>query len=330
MRRFWSVKNFFAFSVVFLVFNFTAFPSANIVGPLNSNSVQHDEPRNSTLESHRSERKLYAAQAAFDELLQYFANGTSGTQPPSESTLCATDGSITSLDTVFAWAERVHKRSALLRYVKQTSPRIFVAGLLRNNCDLALHYSVEILKLTMLYGTTSLENIFISLHESGSDAHDCTAQALLFLKKILVALKVPHSIRVGQSSRLPNRARIDFLQEIRNAALFELYSARREYDEVVYLSDSFFCASDIIRLLRHSDASIKCGIDLSVGGGTARFYDTWVAHDMTGNMFSNDLPFVQDETSKIAFKEGRIISSFELLEWSDGASCICVPPWRPL
>lgn len=261
----------------------------------------------SALENIRDDAQvgLLVADHALQKLLHFFANRTSGKSSLSESLLCSRDGALTSLGAIVAWAERLKARSELLQFVRRTSPRIFVAGLLKNNCELSLHYSVELLKLSFIYGQSNFQNIFISLYEGGSDAHDCTAQVLLFLKEVLAALEVPHSIRVDQESRPPDRARIDFLQEIRNEALAELYSSRREYDEVVYLSDTFFCASDIIRLLRHSEASIKCGMDFSVGGHGAQFYDTWVAHDMTGNMFSNNVPFVQDENSQNALIEQR-------------------------
>jgi len=241
----------------------------------------------------------------FDELVGYGTKASYSTASTSPLTLCTHDDVITDLYSIRSWALLVQNQSQLVQHVRSRSQRVFIAGLLKNNCDLMLHYSVEILKFLFLYATatgSSFEGIFVSLYESSSDPDDCTVEMLQKFQSILAALHVPHVIQVRGEIRFQGQARIDFLQDIRNAALVELYLSNVAYDEIVYLSDTFFCASDVIRLLRHENASIKCGLDLAVEHGTARFYDTWVAHDITGSSFSNEFPFVQGEISQMRMK----------------------------
>jgi hypothetical protein len=83
-----------------------------------------------------------------------------------------------------------------------------------------------------------------------------------------------------------------------------LYLSDTPYDEVVFLSDAFFCAGDIVRLLRHTEASIKCGLDFDGTTNAMKFRDTWVAHDMSGRMFTKEFPFVHDVVSSHALNGG--------------------------
>ncbi|XRB07585.1 alpha-1,3-mannosyltransferase [Pycnococcus provasolii] len=67
---------------------------------------------------------------------------------------------------------------------------------------------------------------------------------------------------------------------------------RRRAALFVFLSDTYFCANDVVRLLRHDTADIKCGLDFDVifGPNSIAFYDTWVAHDMNGKHFAKSFP----------------------------------------
>lgn len=204
---------------------------------------------------------------------------------------------------ILAWASAVRRESKLVHLVKSATPRVFVTGLLHNSCVLMHHYVVEVLKFILLYGNDEgFENVFVSLYSSGDG--DCAVLTLEAFKELLDAIGVPNVIKTRQRERIPGMARIDFLQSIRNAAMEPLYLSDTPYDEVVFLSDAFFCAGDIVRLLRHTEASIKCGLDFDGTTNAMKFRDTWVAHDMSGRMFTKEFPFVHDVVSSHALNGG--------------------------
>jgi len=160
-----------------------------------------------------------------------------------------------------------------------------------------------VFKFILLYGNDEgFENVFVSLYSSGDG--DCTVLTLEAFKELLDAIGVPNVIKTRQRKRIPGTAHIDFLQSIRNAAMEPLYLSDTPYDEVVFLSDAFFCAGDIVRLLRHTEASIKCGLDFDGTTNAMKFRDTWVAHDMSGRMFTQEFPFVHDVVSSHALNGG--------------------------
>ena len=219
--------------------------------------------------------------------------------PINDSARVLTD----NFSEIVGWASAVRRESKLVHSVKSSVPRVFVTGLLHNSCELMQHYVVEVLKFILLYDNDEgFENVFVSLYSSGDG--DCAVLTLEAFKDLLDAIGVPNVIKTRQRERIPGTARIDFLQSIRNAAMEPLYLSDTPYDEVVFLSDAFFCAGDIVRLLRHTEASIKCGLDFDGTTNAMKFRDTWVAHDMSGRMFTKEFPFVHDVVSSHALNGG--------------------------
>ena len=60
-------------------------------------------------------------------------------------------------------------------------------------------------------------------------------------------------------------------------------------DKVAFVNDVFFCARDVVRLLRY-DADLACGLDFWLSN--LDFYDIWVARDATGGMLGVKPPYV--------------------------------------
>ena len=248
------------------------------------------------------------AELTFQRVLNASAGGGAASMAPAsiscdsavnDSARVLTD----DFSEIVAWALAVRRESKLLHSVKSSTTRVFVTGLLHNSCDLMHHYVVEVLKFIFLYrNDEDFDNIFVSLYSSGDG--DCAVSTLEAFKELLDAIGVPNVIQTRQRERVPGTARIDFLQSIRNAALEPLYISETPFDEVVFLSDAFFCAGDIVRLLRHTGASIKCGLDFDGTTNAMKFRDTWVAHDMSGRMFTKEFPFVHDVDSSRALKGG--------------------------
>lgn len=219
-----------------------------------------------------------------------------------------------SLDAMWRWTRSVRRTSELMQYALKVSPRIFIAGLLHQNCNIARGWAIEVLKLALLFTAkhSDFNAVFVSIGESGSS--DCTSSVLVALGEILTVMGVPHRVRTGTTSTprgdLPTRGasqhRIDFLQRMRNEMLVPLLvHTERTYNQVVFLSDSLFCSSDVVRLLRHNNASIKCGMDYDTPGATPQFYDTWVAHDLTGRALFKPYPHlsVKHDQMKLALQK---------------------------
>ena len=206
-------------------------------------------------------------------------------------------------EEILAWASHVRRESRLLHVVQARAPKVFIAGLLYNNCEIMTHYIYEVLKFLLIFGyDVGFKNVLLSLYASGS--RDCTASLLDRFKELLDTMKVPNIIKTRQPERRPGSARIDFLQSIRNKAMKPLYLSDEKFDEVIFLSDTLFCVGDIVRLLIHDQASIKCGLDFDGSQNAMKFRDTWVAHDMSGKMFTKEFPFVHDNTSVHALEDG--------------------------
>ena len=211
-----------------------------------------------------------------------------------------------SLETLWTWSREVRQHSELMQYALRVSPRIFIAGLLHESCAIAAGWVREVLKLALLFAAdrSDFGAVFVSIGESGS--HDCTASVLREFRAILAMLGVPHHIRTGPGARpsgdlairRPGQHRIDFLQRMRNEMLAPLLRhTGQPFDNVVFLSDTEFCSSDVVRLLRHDRASIKCGLDFDQPHGWPEFYDTWVARDISGRSLNKQHPYVTDAPS---------------------------------
>ena len=179
-----------------------------------------------------------------------------------------------------------------MKFVKQHSLRVFLSALLRNNCDLLSHFARGV-EVSLLYCTFNCSTICFDF---GKRKHRLHSRAVITIWRRSHRSAVPHLIRTNSHTRHPNTSRIDFLQFLRNHALLPMYAGKERFDQVIFLSDSFFCASDIIRLLRHSDADIKCGLDFD-GAPEPKFRDTWVAHDLSGKMFFKEYPYTDHQPS---------------------------------
>lgn len=134
-----------------------------------------------------------------------------------------------------------------------------------------------------------LQRIFVSVYESGST--DRTKEFLSLLEAVLIFLGVPHHIERGNDQR-GNRNRIEFLADIRNKAMRPLYDSATSYDQVLWLSDNYFCADGALQLLAHALPTSKGGLgaDAMCGADYHRapwchFYDLWATTNIRGRRF---------------------------------------------
>lgn len=151
------------------------------------------------------------------------------------------------------------------------SQKHFIAVLLHNSQHLFDDWYREFILFVELIGDSNYSNIFVSIHDSGSV--DNTAQLLLGLKDRLVNLGVimvdietsleldPYQLSDGYQKL----NRIEKLSYLRNRALRSLLKSDVKYDNVVYVNDVFFCATDLLTLVISStsnDADVTCSVDI--------------------------------------------------------------------
>lgn len=201
----------------------------------------------------------------------------------------------------------VKLRSSALDLRLMQGQRVFIAANLHQSQDVLPHWIAELIRLVLALkkDTGVVDNLFVSIYESGSTDH--TGVYLATLRGHLKFLGVPHEIVQGTLLR-GNRNRIDFLSECRNRALEPLVSAEKTYDRVIYLNDIYFCADGVLQLLFNAlpvahgglGADAVCGMDYYQRESTTasqppygkecEFYDIWAAKDMNGHNFASEAP----------------------------------------
>merc|ERR1719491_1058588 len=88
-----------------------------------------------------------------------------------------------------------------------------------------------------------------------------------------------------------------------------LRASTESFDMVFWLSDNVFCADGVLQMLAQAlpetkgglGADAVCGMDyhydewgyIAQPAGQCLFYDRWVSHDIAGNNFENDKPYVR-------------------------------------
>jgi hypothetical protein len=180
------------------------------------------------------------------------------------------------------------------------SKRIYIAAQHWNSARLLRsHWNKALLALVQELG---IENVFVSIYESGS--FDDTKDALWELDAALDNLHVERDIRLSYVShadevtrqpaehgwiRTPagttQLRRIPFLTTIRNV-LFEPLEARAaqgdHFDTVLFLNDVVFSPEDVLRLLNTNggEYAAACALDFAK---PPYFYDTFALRDSSGH-----------------------------------------------
>lgn len=186
--------------------------------------------------------------------------------------------------------------------------KIFIAACLHQSEEIFPNWTSELVRLLLaLMDSENSANFFVSIYESGSS--DGTVGYLRNLDRHLEFMGVPNKIVTGGETR-DERQRIEFMADIRNKAMEPLRESTETYDHVLWLNDVMFCADGVLQLLAHAlpetkgglGADAVCGMDyfwdefgeVSGKNGECLFYDRWISHDIAGNNFGNEKPFVRD------------------------------------
>jgi alpha-1,3-mannosyltransferase len=109
-------------------------------------------------------------------------------------------------------------------------------------------------------------NVFVSIYENGSK--DQTKALLNILDALLRSVGMRVVIRTSQRTRGAFNHRIEYLAEVRNAALVPLHELRdREgefFDTIVFMNDILPCVDDVLELIwqsRKQNAGVTCAAD---------------------------------------------------------------------
>jgi len=173
----------------------------------------------------------------------------------------------------------------------KTQHKYFFAINLYNSFDIIPDLFSTMFKVSSIVG---FHNVFVSVYENGST--DQTKALLRLFDALSRSVGLRVVIRTSLRTRGAFHHRIEYLAEVRNAALAPLQELRdaegEVFDSVIFMNDVLPCVDDLLELIwqsRLQNAGITCGADYIFHEevGSAVFYDNWVARDMNGTALEN-------------------------------------------
>ena len=182
----------------------------------------------------------------------------------------------------------------------RNTKRVYIASQHWNNARLLReHWNNALVALVQELG---IENVFVSIYESGS--YDDSKAVLGELDTVLEGLQVRRSIQLSETSHADEIAqqptehgwvkapdgrdykrRIPFLANIRNRVfqpLERLTAEGEHFDTILFLNDVVFTPQDVLRLLDTNGGkyAAACSIDFKK---PPQFYDTFALRDSSGH-----------------------------------------------
>ncbi|KAI8456717.1 family 69 glycosyltransferase [Phakopsora pachyrhizi] len=174
---------------------------------------------------------------------------------------------------------------------KGTGHKYFFAINLYNSFDVIPDLFSTMFKVSAILG---FQNVFVSVYENGSS--DQTKALLRLFDGLSRSVGMRVVIRTSLRTRGAFHHRIEYLAEVRNAALAPLQELRDSegelFDTVIFMNDVLPCVDDLLELIwqsRRQNAGITCGADYIFHEEIAQpvFYDNWVARDINGTALEN-------------------------------------------
>ena len=110
------------------------------------------------------------------------------------------------------------------------------------------------------------QNVFVSIYENGST--DQTKALLRIFDALTRSVGMRVVIRTSHRTRGAFNHRIEYLAEVRNAALVPLHELRDQegefFDTIVFMNDVLPCVDDVLELIwqsRRHNAGLTCAAD---------------------------------------------------------------------
>ncbi|GAA5968843.1 hypothetical protein JCM21900_001795 [Sporobolomyces salmonicolor] len=181
--------------------------------------------------------------------------------------------------------------SALQSRTAYEGHKYFFAINLYNSFDIIPDLFSNMFKVSAILG---FHNVFVSVYENGST--DQTKALLRLFDALCRSVGLRVVIRTSLRTRGAFNHRIEYLAEVRNAALAPLWELREAegevFDSIIFMNDVLPCVDDLLELVwqsRRQNAGITCGSDYIFHDevGQPVFYDNWVARDMNGTALEN-------------------------------------------
>ncbi|KAM0791408.1 hypothetical protein ACM66B_005869 [Microbotryomycetes sp. NB124-2] len=169
--------------------------------------------------------------------------------------------------------------------------KYFFAINLYNSFDIIPDLFSNMFRVSSILG---FHNVFVSVYENGSS--DQTKALLRIFDALCRSVGLRVVIRTSLRTRGAFHHRIEYLAEVRNAALAPLQELRDTegelFDSIIFMNDVLPCVDDLLELVwqsRRQNAGITCGSDYIFHDevGQPVFYDNWVARDMNGTALEN-------------------------------------------
>jgi alpha-1,3-mannosyltransferase len=146
---------------------------------------------------------------------------------------------------------------------KGRNHKYFFAINLYNSFDIIPDLFANMFRIAAILG---YENVFVSVYENGSN--DQTKSMLKIFNALTQSVGMRVVIRTSHRRRGQFVHRIEYLAEVRNAALRPLYELRDSegefFDSIVFMNDVLPCLDDLLELIwqsRRQNAAITCAAD---------------------------------------------------------------------
>lgn len=141
--------------------------------------------------------------------------------------------------------------------------KYFFAINLFNSFDVIPDLFATLFRVAAIVG---YENVFVSIYENGST--DQTKALLKVFDSLTRSVGMRFVIRTSMRRRGQFVHRIEYLAEVRNAAMRPLYELRDSegevFDSIVFMNDILPCVDDILELIwqsRRQNAGLTCAAD---------------------------------------------------------------------
>jgi alpha-1,3-mannosyltransferase len=166
------------------------------------------------------------------------------------------------VEKIFRSSDRERRDRARLRG-SHDGHKYFFAINLYNSFDVIPDLFSTMFKASSILG---FHNVFVSVYENGSS--DQTKALLRMFDALCRSVGLRVVIRTSLRTRGAFHHRIEYLAEVRNAALAPLQELRdaegEVFDSVIFMNDVLPCVDDLLELIwqsRKQNAGITCGSD---------------------------------------------------------------------
>lgn len=182
-------------------------------------------------------------------------------------------------------------RDVVQRDLQHSQHKYFFAINLYNSFDVIPDLFATIFRTAAVLG---YHNCYISIYENGSNDQTKALLKIFDALSRMVGLRI--DIKTSMRTRGQFNHRIEYLAEVRNAAMVPLHMLRDNegevFDSIIFMNDILPCVDDVLELIwqsRRQNAGITCAADYMFHDdiGAPVFYDNWVARDINGTALEN-------------------------------------------